>query len=63
MRNTQRILTANIVGLCGFVFLIMIFAVCAMLRMEHPEYALIPLPIPYVIGWIWSDKIDEWLDN
>lgn len=63
MRNTQRLLTANLVGLCGFVVLIIIFGVCAILRMEHPEFAFIPLPIPYVLGWIFDEKISKWLDD
>nr|DAF77077.1 MAG TPA: hypothetical protein [Caudoviricetes sp.] len=63
MRNIQRILTANIVGLCGFVVLFFVFFVGIMLRLEHKEYALIAVPIPYIIGWIYAEKISRWLDD
>lgn len=63
MRNVDRVLTSNLVGLCGFVFLFVVFCVCAMMRVSHPEYALIPLPIPYIAGFVWSEKISRWLDD
>lgn len=63
MRNVERILTANIVGLAGFVCLFGVFSVGIMLRFENPEYALIAVPIPYIIGFVWAEKISRWLDD
>lgn len=63
MRNIQRLLTSNLVGLHGFVFLFGLFCLGIILRFENPEYVLIAVPVPYIIGWIWAEKISRWLDD
>lgn len=63
MSNGDKVIMANIAGLAGAVVVFIVFGIGAVMRMENPEYVFLPLPIPYVIGWIYAEKISRWLDD
>lgn len=69
MRNTQRILNACGCGIAGVILGPMVMLLIAVIKgpsstfIDYVPYSFVIPVIAFVVAIIWSEKIDEFLDD